>query len=243
MDNDLSAWKGGKRPRYLEMLQDITDGHIDAVVVWHQDRLIRRPRELEEFFDVCDAAEVTDLASVSGDVDLGTSDGRFKARILGSVAVKESDDKSRRIRRKMEELARNGHNKGGGTRPFGFEPDRVTIRRDKAKVIRELAKRLLAGETLRSLCVDLNARGIRTSTGGEWRPLPLKRMLRSARISGQREHHGEIVAKAIWPAIIKPEQTVQIRALLDDPARRRSDRRGRICSRACCDAGAADPRL
>ena len=137
VDNDISAWKGGRRPDYMRMLDDITDHHIDSVIVWHQDRLVRQPRELEQFFDICDRAGVKDLASVSGDVDLGTSDGRFKARILGSVAAKESDDKSRRIRRKMEELARNGQNGGGGTRPFGFEDDRVTIRRSEAKVIRE----------------------------------------------------------------------------------------------------------
>jgi hypothetical protein len=36
------------------------------------------------------------LLSVAGP----TSDGQFLARILGAVAKKESDDKSRRIRRK-----------------------------------------------------------------------------------------------------------------------------------------------
>jgi hypothetical protein len=48
----------------------------------------------------------------------------------------------------------------------------------------------------------------------------MRRMLHSARISGQREHHGEIVATATWPAIITPQQTTRIRALLDDPSRR-----------------------
>ncbi len=34
---------------------------------------------------------------MSGDIDLTTPDGQFQARILGAVAKKESDDKSRRI--------------------------------------------------------------------------------------------------------------------------------------------------
>ena len=42
----------------------------------------------------------------------------------------------------------------------------------------------------------------------------------SARISGQREHKGEIVADAEWPAIITPAETTRIRALLSDPDRR-----------------------
>jgi site-specific DNA recombinase len=45
-------------------------------------------------------------------------------------------------------------------------------------------------------------------------------VLRGARWSGQREHHGEIIAKAVWPAIITPEETARIRAILDDPERR-----------------------
>src|SRR5205814_8757161 len=104
---------------------------------------------------------------------------------------------------------------GGGTRPFGFEADRVTLRPEEAQIVSECATRLLAGETLRSLCVDLNARGINTPAGNHWRPSPLRRLLRSARISGQREHRGEIVAKAQWPAIVAPEQTARSRALLD----------------------------
>ena len=218
-DNDISAYSGKPRPAYRRMLADITAAHIDAVVVWHQDRLVRQPRELEEFFDVCDRAGVTALASVSGDVDLGTDDGRLKARIMGAVSRNASDAASRRLRRKALDIATNGGVAGGGTRAFGFEADRVTIRPDEGEIIRELAGRLLAGDTLRSLAVDLNARGITTPTGGRWTPTPLRRMLRSARISGQREHRGEIVATAQWPAIIAPEQTTRIRALFDDPSR------------------------
>ncbi len=220
VDNDLSAYRGQKRPEYRRMLEDIRACRIEAVIVYHQDRLHRQPRELEEFFDVCDAAGLTQLASVSGDIDLATHDGRLKARILGAVARNQSDAASRRLQRKALQLAKEGGVAGGGTRPFGFEADFVTVRELEAEVIRELAERLLGGETLRALCKDLNDRGIATPTGRSWSPTPLRRMLRSARISGQREHRGEIVAAARWPAIIAPEKTRCIRALLDDPARR-----------------------
>lgn len=99
-DDDRSAYSGKPRPNYLRMLNDIRSGHRDAVIVYDLDRLIRIPRELEEFFEVCDRAGVTAMATVSGEIDLSTDNGRFHARILGAVARKESDDKSRRIRRK-----------------------------------------------------------------------------------------------------------------------------------------------
>ncbi len=44
-------------------------------------------------------------------------------------------------RRKHEELAQAGRIAGGGTRPFGFEADRRTIRESEAAVIRECARR------------------------------------------------------------------------------------------------------
>lgn len=220
VDNDISAYSGKPRPEYRRMLADIAAGRIDAVIVWHQDRLVRQPRELEEFFDVCDRAGLTALASVSGDVDLATHDGRLKARIMGAVARNQSDAASRRLQRKAQEIARNGGVSGGGTRPFGFEPDRVTLRADEAEIVRELAERFLASVPLRSLCSDLEQRGIRTPTGKPWKPSPLRRMLASGRMSGQREHHGEIVATACWPAILEPAQTAQIRAILADPSRR-----------------------
>ena len=220
VDDDVSAYNGKPRPAYRRMLDDLRGGYLDAVVVWDLDRLHRQPRELEEFFDLCKAANVSKLASVSGDVDLSTHDGQFLARILGAVAAKESDDKSRRIRRKKEADAQAGKIAGGGSRAYGYEDDKLTVRESEAVVIRECAKRLLAGEALRSICTGLNDRGVPTSTGGQWQAQTLRRMLLSARISGQREHNGEIVADGEWPAIITPAETSRIRALLSDPDRR-----------------------
>ena len=227
IDDDVSAYNGRHRPDYRRMLDDLRSGLIDAVVVWHLDRLHRQPKELEEFFEVCDAAGVRNLASVTGDVDLANDDGRFLARILGAVARKESDDKSRRIKRKALELAQAGKIGGGGTRPYGYESDRRTIRVDEADIIRDCVRRVLAGESIRSICADLIERGTPTVSGKEWKTQTIRRILESGRISGQREHHGELIAQAEWPAIVDPSETARIRALFSDPDRRtnRSPRR------------------
>jgi DNA invertase Pin-like site-specific DNA recombinase len=243
VDNDVSAYRGSSRPEYRRLLDDLTRGLLDAVVVWHLDRLHRQPKELEEFFEVADAAGVTRLASVTGDVDLATDDGRFMARIQGAVAKKESDDKSRRIRRKAQEIAEAGRVGGGGTRPFGFERDRVKVRPSEATVIRECADRLLAGESIRSICADLNERSIATVTGKAWSTQVLRGMLYSARISGQRELRGTIVADAVWPAIISPQQTTRIRALLDDPSRRTNRSARRYLLRGLLRCGLCEARL
>ena len=118
----VSAYKGRVRSAYRRLLGDLRAGSIDGVIIYHLDRLHRQPRELEEFFDVCLAAGVDDLATVTGRINLADPDGQFQARILGAVAKKESDDKSRRIRRKHEELAAAGRVSGGGRDPTGTRP-------------------------------------------------------------------------------------------------------------------------
>jgi site-specific DNA recombinase len=219
VDNDMSAWSGKPRPQYRRLLEDIKDATVDGVLVWQLDRLHRHPRELEEFFDVVAAAGIAEnLATVTGEYDLSRGEGRLMARIVGAVARKESDDKSLRLRRKHAELAAAGKVSGGGPRPFGYEADRVTPNPAEAAVVREMAERILAGDSMRSLCVDLAARGIRTSQGSEWEPSGLKRLLMSARISGRREYGGEFYT-AVWPEIITPAQSDRLRRLLGSRTR------------------------
>jgi site-specific DNA recombinase len=220
VDDDRSAYSGRPRPEYLRLLDDIAAGSVDGLVVSHLDRLHRQPRELEDFFTVCDRARLSALASVTGDTDLSTHDGRFMARILGAVARKESDDKSRRIRRKHEEMALAGRPVGGGSRPFGYRADRRTVEPSEATAVREAVARVLAGDSLRAVANDWNRRAIATVGGRAWSVQVLGRMLRSPRLSAQREYRGEIVAAGDWEPIITPDETARLLAILGDPARR-----------------------
>jgi len=215
-DNDMSAYSGKPRPAYRRMLADIASGSIDAVLTWHLDRLHRSPKELESFFEVCDRAGLRNMATVTGDVDLSTDDGRFHARIMGAVARKSSDDSARRLKRKMESLAQNGQFKGG-KRPFCFEADGVTLRSNEAELVREAARRILAGESMRAICGEWNRAGV---AGRKWDPQALKRILLAPRVAGLREYKGEVVGPAVWPEIIDQATWERLRGLLNDPGRR-----------------------
>jgi DNA invertase Pin-like site-specific DNA recombinase len=219
VDDDISAWSGKRRPEYERLLADLRSGRIDGLVVWHLDRLTRHPRDLEAFIDLCEGARIEALGCVTGDVDLGTPVGRLTARMLGGLARYESDHKSERILRKHEELASAGKPSGGGSRPFGYEADKVTIRESEAVVVREIARRFLAGESIKSVSADLNERGITGANGGRWEPNAVRRLLNSPRIGGMREHKGEVVAEAVWPGIISKADSTKIRAILADPER------------------------
>ncbi|MGI8937708.1 MAG: recombinase family protein [Iamia sp.] len=231
-DNDVSAYSGKPRPAWERLLADVGAGAISAVVCWHVDRLTRTPAELEHVIDLADRSGIQ-LATVTGEVDLGTPTGRMVARILGATARQEAEHKGERQKRQRRQAAEAGKVAGGGTRPFGFAEDRVTIDEQEAASIREAARRVLAGESLSSVCRDWAEQGVATPTGGRWQPRTLRRMLASARISGRREHTprsagsstrpllGDIVADAVWPAIITPDDSDRLRATLSAPSRQR----------------------
>ena len=90
VDNDVSAFSGKRRPEWERLLADIAAGEIDAVVGWHVDRLTRSPRELEDVIDLAERHGL-ELATVTGDIDLGTVSGRTFARMLGVMARNESE--------------------------------------------------------------------------------------------------------------------------------------------------------
>lgn len=236
IDNDVSAYAGKPRPEYERLLEDLRSGARDAVVCVDQDRLTRHVRELEDFVDLAERHGIA-LANVSGDLDLATSDGRFRARIMGAVARQESEKKSERLKRETAQRARRGR-PHGGRRPYGYERDGMTIRDDEAAIIRELARRLLAGESLPTLARDLNSRGVLTARGRDliddgraddargkkWRTTSVRSILASPRLAALRVHQGEVVGEAEWPPILDRVTHERIKAILGDPRRSQSGR-------------------
>jgi Site-specific recombinases, DNA invertase Pin homologs len=222
IENDTSAFSRKPRPEYIRMLDDVKNGRVNAVVAWHPDRLHRSPRELEDFIDIIEGTGAKVATCTAGDYDLATPDGRLMARIVGNVARKESEDKSRRLRRKHEELAAAGKVSGGGNRPFGFERDRSTVNPVEANLIQDAARRVLRGESLYAIVNEWTEAGVPTATGARWSTTSLKSTLTRPRVAGLREHHGEVVGKATWDAILDEGTWRQVRAVLINPGRRRS---------------------
>jgi DNA invertase Pin-like site-specific DNA recombinase len=231
-DDDISALHGAQRPGYDEVMRAAEDGRITHIVATEQSRLWRNRRERAEGIERLARAKVGIILVRGSDIDMTSAQGRAMAGLLGEFDTMESEIKSERVRAKVAELVATGAIGNGGPRPFGYrriysgEGPRRKILRDQlepkeADIVRELAERFLNGESLRSLAGDLNRRGVKTSTGGKWSMQGLRWMLRSGRIAGLREHHGEIVdgVKAVWPAIIDKRTHKRIRTKLDNGQR------------------------
>lgn len=234
MDNDTSAYLNKKRPGFASMLERVKLGPA-RLVVWHVDRLYRRPRELEDLIDLVESHPIRIEAVMGGAFDLNTHEGRLMARQLVAMAAYESGHKADRIRRANRQKAERGD--WHGAAKFGYGIGGVLIL-EQAAVIREMADRFLAGQSLRSITAWLNGESgfpaPQAGTGktlGVWHATTVKSILVSARISGQRAYEParkngdapngrEILGPGNWHAIITPEETARIRATLASPDRR-----------------------
>jgi DNA invertase Pin-like site-specific DNA recombinase len=218
-DRDLSAYTGVDRPGFEELLADAAAGLIDGILVWKLDRLTRRFSDLERIWRLIEQKQVS-LLSASDSIDTTTAAGQFMLRTMVGIAEMESANTSLRVRAAKADDARNGQPNPGGMRAMGYAPDKRELIPEEAEAVRDAAERLLAGESLRSIVNDLNARGVRTPQGKTWLPGTLASVLISPRIAGLRAYKGQIVADAKWPAIITREQHERLVLLRKDPTRR-----------------------
>jgi site-specific DNA recombinase len=194
------------RPGYRALLADVTAGRATGVLAWHTDRLHRSPVELEEYIAVCEGRGVVTHTVQAGPLDLATPSGRMVARQLGAVARYESEHKAERIRAARRQAARDGR-WSGGVRPFGFEPDGVTIRPREAEIIADATDAILRGESLRSVIRRVNASGLRTTFGRpDWDMISFKEVLLRPRNAGLSFYKGEEVGCASWPAIVSEDR-------------------------------------
>jgi len=224
VDNDMSATSGKPRPAYEKMLADIRDGAIGAVVAWDLDRLHRRPIELESFMALADEKHLA-LATVSGDVDLSTAQGRLVARLKGSVAAHESEHRRARQLRATRQLAERGV--PNWTRAFGYlggtrQPDPVT-----APLVKQAYAAVLAGASLGDVCRLFNEAGAFTVNDKPWTPTVVSKFLRKPRNAGLRTYgvrfgrvtRDDVVGLGNWPALVDEGTFWAAQAVLDAPGR------------------------
>src|SRR6266542_1296489 len=183
-DNDLSASKFSDKPRpgYHDLLAAIRAGRVRVLVVTEISRLCRNLADAIEIIGLAKETPFTTIEVVGGPrYELTTVQGEHD--FLGAVldASRESGRTSDRVRRKKRVRAREGKFNGGG-RPYGYvKPEdgdngELAIVEAEAAVIRELTTRLLAGESLRSLVMELNGREVPTATDKRWHPATVRRL-------------------------------------------------------------------
>jgi len=224
VDRDkTAAGRDPFRPQYERLVCDLRAGRINAVVALDQDRLVREPYELELLLRVFEDVGAQHLLTSEGEV---TSEGVMMSRIRASVSAEEVRKMRARQKRRQEDIALEGR-WGGGFRPFGYavvhrpsDPAAsktghvLVIKEAEATLLRDAARRIIAGESAETIASEWNGAGVTTVTGKRWRGKSLRRIVTSALVAGLREHHGQVVADAAWAPILDRATWEAVRSAL-----------------------------
>jgi len=234
VDNDLSAFSGKTRPGYQQLVRAVV-GSPDpcTVLVWHVDRLYRRPSELEDLLGLVERQAVTIETVRGGMLDLNTHEGKLAARFMVTVASYESGHKADRIAL----AARRGAEQGAwhGPRRFGYQLTAgrsATIDPAEGPMVRELVDRFLAGESLYSLTVWANEQPVPPLRAKVWHANTVRQLLASPRIAGLRSYQPrderpetpfrDVMGPGRWEGIITPAEFERVLSVLKNPDRRTS---------------------
>jgi site-specific DNA recombinase len=221
IDDSLSAWKKSvRRPGWDRLMAVAGRGEVAGILVFAVDRFTRRPRDLEALIELADEHGVAIDGPRSGRLDLTTATGRQQARWMALQAAAESDNTSERIKATLGRKMRDGKPMGAG-RSYGFEVGGTEQRPDEVAVIREVARRMLAGEAVMAICRDLNERGERTSRGGAFNSANLVRLMVRPRNGGHVEHQGRIVGTIPGKPILDEDTYDNVVALVSGRRRGR----------------------
>lgn len=235
--SDLPAYRDvGSASRYAkkargdfnQLVRDLAADRFpdDGLLIWESSRGSRRVAEWVTLLELCAERGKVIVVTTHGPRLYDPANDRDWRTLMEDAVDSEYETRktSKRVRRNMTASA-NAGNVPGGRRAFGYTKDGKVLDDAEAKIVRELVRRVLAGESIRSLAADLNHRGVLTTAGNPWHPGPLKKMLTGTRIVGQRTHHGRVVAQGQWPAII--DEVTHRRVVATLAARSPVGRRGR----------------
>jgi site-specific DNA recombinase len=229
-DNDISAYSGRTRPRYEQMLKDIQGGHIDLVLCYHSDRLMRRSRELERYIDICKPRGVVTHQVTAGVLDLSTATGLAVAKTVATWSQHESDQKAERIQAQKAQAAKAGKYLGGRV-PFGWKKagavldaqghqrgGQIIVDEQAAALIRTGTASIILGRSLISVTRDWAATGAASLSGTFMNTTQVRRTLLRPRNAGLMTFHGEVVSDQ-WPAVVSLDQFRKCEAILTDQNR------------------------
>ncbi|WP_427007215.1 recombinase family protein [Pseudarthrobacter sp. H2] len=199
-DNDISAYSSKQRPAYRSLLLAIESGEIDTVLVWHQDRLLRRTKDLEVYIDVCQPKKVATHTVKAGYFDLTTPAGRATAKTLAAWASYEVETSTDRVKAAKLQAAKAGLT-SGGNRAYGYQQNGMVIIEHEAAVVREIIDRFTAGDSWRTIALDLNERSIPTAKGNKWSAINAHNVaIRPRNISIRVHNDNQYPAQ--WPPLI-----------------------------------------
>lgn len=205
------------------------------LVTWESSRATRRLDVYVRLREICEESGA--LWCYGGRVyDMRNAEDRRRTAQDAIDDEYEVEKTRKRVMRDMRATAAAGRPHGKLAYGYrivrdhrtGKSVDRVPDEQT-APIVREIARRILAKEPVRSVATDLNRRGIPAprparkgpNKGGPapWRANTMAKLITSPTYAGLRVSKGVVVKEATWPPIITAEDHERLKVLLNDPGR------------------------
>lgn len=242
-DDGISASRNNGRTKardgWADTMADIYDHPGCVLLLWEMSRATRDRGVWAALFAAC--TDTGAWVGIDGRLhDPNDPDDAFILDLKASLGVRESAVIKKRVKETTVKQAALG--RPHGRLPYGYRREysaesgaflRQVPDPQQAPIVREIAGRVLSGETLYSVVKDLNERrvpwrhwsadtapeGVRN---GAWYTSQVRRMLTSPTYAGLRTHHGQ-VSDGDWEPLIPHEQHRQLVDLLTAEGRSKVD--------------------
>jgi DNA invertase Pin-like site-specific DNA recombinase len=220
-DDGVSASKFTRKVRgdWQRLRGDVRARRLDLVWLWESDRGGREMEDWCGFLNDCERTGTLIYIHTHGEHIYDCRIPRDKKALQedGVDAEYSSAKSALNIKRAMAEKAERGDPHGfvpyGWRREYFHGADgriigsRDVVVEDQADVIREGTRRVIGGESLRSVAADLNDRGIPSPRGKAWNSTTLRQVLKRERNVGLRGHNGERHEGTGWdPILVKKDR-------------------------------------
>lgn len=240
-DRSASRYATKERESFKRLIEDLDNNRFDAdiLALWESSRGSRRAGEWITLIELCEERDVQIWVTTHGRL-YDPKNARDRRSLLEDAVDAEYDSakSSERIKRDVRAAAEKG--RPHGKHVYGYQ--RVYDETTKALVkvvphpkqsliVKEAAKRIAAGESFYGVAKDFNERGIaprrptrkdhRADLG--WTPPAVKQMLTMPAYAGKRQHQGEIVSDAVWPALIEYPEWQKLQAIMSPVERKRTN--------------------
>ncbi|MGF1425643.1 recombinase family protein [Kitasatospora sp. LaBMicrA B282] len=189
------------RPEFRRLLADLAGGVIDGVISYDLDRLAHQPRDLEDLIDIVEHTQRPVVGATGGRMNLINDNDRHMARMMCIMALKSSEDTARRVARMHLATAQDGGIQGRIA--YGWirkGPEKGQLLKGEAKVVADIFKACLTGETAYAIAIQLNQHGVTPPAAKQWSSTMVNKMLRNPRYAGLVSYSGKhrVDAATAW---------------------------------------------
>lgn len=191
-----------KRPAFQRMISDAKTGNFSAVIVWKLDRFARNRYDAAMYRNELKKAGVRIISAMENISE--SPEGIILEGLMESLAEYYSANLSENIKRGLYDSALErkmtfrtfGYRRGADGR---YEIDPVS-----GPIVRRCFEEYAAGKPMPAIIEDLNADGVRTAKGREFRRNSLRAMLRNEKYKGVYRYRDVYDEHGI-PPIVTPE--------------------------------------